>query len=72
MSSSDTNAQPGPGDQQFPSGPDAASRGLGDVYKRQCKEIVDTKTRVTNYEACEDMEPRVFHLEKGFLLWEKY
>ena len=41
-------------------------------YLRAGKEIVDMKTRATNYEAREDMEPRVFHLEKEFLLWEKY
>ena len=41
-------------------------------YLRPGKEIVDMKTRAANYEACEDMEPRVFHLEKEFLRWEKH
>ena len=41
-------------------------------YLRPGKETVDMRTRVTHYEACENMVPRTFPLEKEFLLWEKY
>ena len=41
-------------------------------FQRPGKEVVNMRTRVTNFEKCEDMTTRVFHLEKEFLIWEKY